>query len=122
MSQSFISLRRRVALIGAGFGTVAVLVVAVPPVSSPVSATPGVFDPTMGVFDEPILIRADGDTIPFDQAGLGGDMFDALPTDVLTAEEQAIVDDVITTGATLASCRQGLLDAGANQVDAITLA
>ena len=96
MSQSFISLRRRVALIGAGFGTVAVLVVAVPPVSSPVSATPGVFDPTMGVFDEPILIRADGDTIPFDQAGLGGDMFDALPTDVLTAEEQAIVDDVIT--------------------------
>ena len=33
-----------------------------------------------------------------------------------------LVDDVITTGATLASCRQALLDAGANQVDAITLA
>lgn len=40
----------------------------------------------------------------------------------LAGERLLLVDDVMTTGATLASCSQALLDAGASSVDALVVA
>jgi hypothetical protein len=60
-------------------------------------ATSDVFDPTVSALDEPILDRLAGDDIPYDEAGLGGSMFDRLPRDERTALERQIEMEVITS-------------------------
>ena len=53
-----------------------------------------VWDPTIAATAEPILDRADGDPIPFDDTGLGGTMIDRLPTDMRTPIERRIEADI----------------------------
>jgi ComF family protein len=45
-----------------------------------------------------------------------------LPGQMVTGRSFLLVDDVITTGATLGACASALLDAGASSVSALTVA
>jgi ComF family protein len=54
-------------------------------------------------------------------ANLGG-AFGVAPGSPVAGRWIVLVDDVVTTGATLATCAGALLDAGANAVSAITVA
>lgn len=58
-------------------------------------ADPGVFDPPVGTWQEPILDRAAGDAIPLDAAGIGGSMIDRLPQDPISDHEQLMIDEVV---------------------------
>jgi predicted amidophosphoribosyltransferase len=64
-----------------------------------------------------------GGPAPGSGSGPGrGDRQAALPASAVAGRWLVLVDDVVTTGATLAACATALMDAGALAVSAITLA
>jgi ComF family protein len=73
------------------------------------------------------LVRARETAVQFDldRAGRGANVqgaFQVVAADAIRGRWVVLVDDVVTTGSTLAACARALLDAGALAVSAVTVA